>query len=236
MEHTKPSTLDGSPLRLVHSRAPVGCTSETTSTVQTAAGPVTIRVRRLSVSDYVGGRGYVPSWRIEVAVNAPATDGFQIVDGHYLDNWRQPSDDLAVHIHFGAQLAEVAEKRAARHTPASAPDRPAARPDRGAAPAPERKPTPSPRVPAVGREALRRLLHVRGQQYERHTGTDWTAERHARVFALTGRQSSKGLDMDALSVLVDDLTADLEAAGFDVAAADAAYEARSLAAPVRRAA
>ena len=255
MEHAKPTTPDGSPLRLIHASAPQGCRSETTSTVETAAGPVTIRVRRITERHYVGGRGYQWGDRVEVAVRTPHTSaeglGFVDVDGQFL--WavgeadgvaslepsygRTPEHDLAVHIHFGAQLAEVAEKRVRRR----AADRAPMRTDRGADGSREPKPRTSPRVPAVGKEALRRLLHVRGAQYERHTGADWTAERHRRCYELTGSESSRGLSYDALSVLVDDLTADLEAAGFDVEAADAVYAARQsgqarTGAPHRRAA
>ena len=156
MERDQATTTDRPPLRLIHASAPEGCTSETTSTVPTAAGPVTIRVRRLAVQDYVGGRGYVDSQRIEVAVNAPGTDGFETIETHYLEGpgggpsrhrgaGRQPELDLSVHIAFGARLQEVAEKRQA------APDRdPARRGDR----------SPEDRRPARLYKGAAHRLHV----------------------------------------------------------------------------
>jgi hypothetical protein len=101
------------------------------------------------------------------------------------------------------------------------------------------------RVPeaATTREALRRLLHVRGTQWEQHTGETWSkagepGKRRDLIRELwdsvnPGREvpdfllpSSAELDRDELSVLVDWLTTELEKAGFDLAAADAEYEQR----------
>lgn len=91
------------------------------------------------------------------------------------------------------------------------------------------KPTAIRRVPeaATTREALRRLLHVRGSQWEQHTGEDWDARRPELIDDLLGYAcSSNDLDRDALSALVDRLTVELEEAGFDLASADAEYEQR----------
>lgn len=85
------------------------------------------------------------------------------------------------------------------------------------------------RVPeaATTTEALRRLLHVRGSQWERHTGEDWDAHRPVLIEELTGEaKSSKALGRDELSILVDWMTTALEQAGFDLKSADAEYAAR----------
>ena len=76
-------------------------------------------------------------------------------------------------------------------------------------------------------EALRRKLHVRGSQWERHTGEDWNAHRPMLIEELTGEaKSSKALGLDELSILVDWMTTALEQAGFDLKSADAEYAAR----------
>lgn len=102
------------------------------------------------------------------------------------------------------------------------------------------------RVPEAGttREALRRLLHVRGTQWEQHTGEAWGGNGEAwggngepgkrrdlirELYQLgpgaTVPSSSK-LGLDELSILVDWLTTELEEAGFDLKRADAEYAAR----------
>lgn len=97
---------------------------------------------------------------------------------------------------------------------------------------------PLRRVPPAEstRDEVFRLFHARGMQWEAHTGEVWgkTGEEGKRrsiireVLGLpeNSKVSSRTLDLDALSVLVDHLTEDLRAAGFDVDAADAAYQQR----------
>ena len=95
---------------------PDGCLSETTQTVPTRYGAVTVRVRRFPELYRVGGHAHpFPGHRIEVAVNAPQTDGFRVIDGHYLDGqWSQPADDLAVHVEFGARIMGEVDREAER--------------------------------------------------------------------------------------------------------------------------
>ena len=106
---------------------PKDCLAESHQTIKTAHGKVTVRVRRWPALDTVDGDDRpVGGCRIEVAVNAPKTDGFRVVDGHYLDGrWRQPADDLAVHIVFGARVADEVERETDRRAAADrAPVRP----------------------------------------------------------------------------------------------------------------
>ena len=95
------------------------------------------------------------------------------------------------------------------------------------------------RVPEAGttREKLRRLLHVRGKQWEAHTGEAWgepgedgkRRDLIREIYQLGPDQavpSSSKLGLDELSILVDWLTTELEEAGFGLRQADAEYAAR----------
>lgn len=137
------------------------------SSISTDLGDVVVRVRRFEALYHIGGCVHpVPGVRIEVAINAPATDGFEIQEPHYLDGrWRQPADDLAVHIEFGARVAEVAEREQSRRAsdrPSRAADRPAVarhvrRPDLPSAPGREEPVYPRP-VPPPARPGRLRIV------------------------------------------------------------------------------
>ena len=153
------------PLRLVHASAPEGCLTETMSAVRTRPGSVTVRVRRFGVLDHVGGHVHpVPGVRIEVAVNAPATDGFRVVNAHYFDGqWRQPADDLAVHIEYGVRIERTVRDRQPAADRAPARPRRVLRPEMPSAPGMEEPGDGGPAHPSppVGPSTAPQRVEVR---------------------------------------------------------------------------
>ena len=200
----------GTTLRLVSSR-PAGCTSETTSTVETVAGSVTIRVRRIRHRAWMGGRGYVTVERAEIALHTPLSRGFRTLPDVALFNaigvWPEHASDLELHLRIGALAEEVAERKAL------AADR-----------APVRRMAPA----ADTREALRRLLNLRCGQYERATGADASETRHAVAEAASlGRTtSSMALSRSEMGEAVSLVEMQMRAAGLDIETMDAARAAQ----------
>jgi len=139
--------------------------------VATPYGVATIRVRRLSVLFWVGGRGYVPTPVYEAEVRTPrtvrekqatATDGFVFVDGHVLIGGdghpglgRAPADFYEAFAEVERRLLRAVEARLAveRRQRGGAPERSAAQHGAADRPAAHPRRVARPVMPnAPGRE------------------------------------------------------------------------------------
>ena len=226
------SASDRPPLRLIHGSAPAGCIAETTSTIDTPFGTVTVRVRRFHschLTDLRTG-ARTEGYALEVAVRTPRTSaegrGF-----HDIGVWEtgHATDDLAAHIEIGSVIEAHAEARAET--------KPGEHPE-GIPPIWPARPAALRRVPPAKttREARRRLLHARCNALVKHAlpcdadGVLLSADdvRHQAAEAASGGRttSSRALSDDELDDAITDVEDQLYRADFDFDAADEAYRAR----------
>ena len=226
------SASDRPPLRLIHGSAPAGCIAETTSTIDTPFGTVTVRVRRFHschLTDLRTG-ARTEGFALEVAVRTPRTsaEGTGFVEVGILERGCS-DDDLAAHIEIGAAVERVAAARASDEHPEGIPPIwPAAE----AAIRPLRRVKPA----KTTREARRRLLHVRCNALVKHAmpcdpeGVLLSADdvRHQAAEAASGGRttSSRRLSDDELDDAITGVEDQLYRADYDFDAADEAYRAR----------
>lgn len=241
-------------LRLIHGSAPAGCLAETTSTVQTPFGAVTVRVRRFRAARLLSPAGdYAPGTALEVAVRTPRTsrDGRGFVCVQTIPD-AVDVQDLAVHVALGAAIERAAETRAAAVATETGTtvdqvagvarflvddDPGTERPDGvppiwPAAPAALRRVRPA----QTTREAKRRLLNARCRALVEHAmpcdaeGVLLTADdvRHQAAEAASGGRTTSSLRLsdDELDEALTGVEDQLYRAGFDFDQADAEYRSR----------